>query len=126
VTAWKAEPNAQSAARQQNSIESRFRQLLEAAPDAILEVNPEGRIMLLNEAAERMFGYSSGELLGLNVENLVPAAMQAGHAQHRASYANRPRTRPMGTGLELEGQRKDGSFFPRQTSARANMSLGRS
>jgi PAS domain S-box-containing protein len=101
-------------------MESRFRQLLEAAPDAILEVNPEGRITLLNEAAERMFGYSSGELLRLNVENLVPAAMRAGHAQHRASYANRPKTRPMGTGLELEGQRKDGSLFPVEISLSPN------
>jgi PAS domain S-box-containing protein len=120
VTAWNAEPNAQSAARQQNSIESRFRQLLEAAPDAILEVNPEGQIMLLNEAAGRMFGYSSGELLGLNVENLVPAAMRGSHSQHRASYASHPKTRPMGTGLELEGQRKDGSLFPVEISLSPN------
>ncbi|MGZ4877791.1 MAG: PAS domain S-box protein, partial [Candidatus Angelobacter sp.] len=75
------------AVRQESSLESRYRKLLEAAPDAILEVNQEGQIMLLNEAAERMFGYSRGELLGLNVESLVPASMRGGHAQHRASYA---------------------------------------
>ena len=107
-------------ARQESSLESRFRKLLEAAPDAILEVNPEGRIMLLNEAAERMFGYSRGELLGLNVENLVPAAMRSGHAQHRASYARHPNTRPMGTGLELQGQRKDGTLFPVEISLSPN------
>jgi PAS domain S-box-containing protein len=109
-----------AAARLESSLESRYRKLLEAAPDAILEVNAEGQIMLLNEAAERMFGYSRGELLGLNVENLVPASMRGGHAQHRASYAARPNTRPMGTGLELQGQKKDGSLFPVEISLSPN------
>ncbi|MGZ7059992.1 MAG: PAS domain-containing sensor histidine kinase [Candidatus Angelobacter sp.] len=106
--------------RQESSLESRYRKLLEAAPDAILEVNQGGQIMLLNEAAERMFGYSRGELLGLNVESLVPASMRGGHAQHRASYAMHPNTRPMGTGLELQGQRKDGSLFPVEISLSPN------
>jgi PAS domain S-box-containing protein len=119
VTAPNPEPHAQ-AAGPESSLESRFRKLLEAAPDAILEVNPEGQMMLLNEAAERMFGYSRGELLGLNVESLVPAAMRDGHAQHRASYAHHPNTRPMGTGLELQGQRKDGSLFPVEISLSPN------
>ena len=121
MTGRNPDPNAPAtAARQQGSLESRFRKLLEAAPDAILEVNPQGEIMLLNEAVERMFGYNRGELLGLNVESLVPAAMRGGHAQHRASYANRPKTRPMGTGLELQGQRKDGSLFPVEISLSPN------
>src|SRR5580765_2655425 len=109
-----------SAARQEGSLESRFRKLVEAAPDAILEVNEQGRIMFLNEAAERMFGYSRGEMLELSVESLVPAAMRGGHAQHRASYASHPNTRPMGTGLELQGQRKDGSLFPVEISLSPN------
>ncbi|HEY2914929.1 MAG TPA: PAS domain-containing sensor histidine kinase [Candidatus Angelobacter sp.] len=109
-----------TAARPEGSFESRFRKLLEAAPDAILEVNPEGQITLLNEAAEKIFGYSRGELLGLNVENLVPAAMRGGHSEHRASYAGHPKTRPMGTGLELQGQRKDGSLFPVEISLSPN------
>src|SRR6478609_5126138 len=112
------------AAQQESSLESRYRKLLEAAPDAILEVNQEGQIMLLNEAAERMFGYSRGELLGLNVESLVPASMRGGHARHRASYAERPNTRPMGTGLELQGQRKDGSLFPVEISLSPNWIAG--
>lgn len=109
-----------TAARQESSLESRFHKLLEAAPDAILEVNPEGKIILLNEAAERIFGYSRGELLGLNVEYLVPHAMRGGHSQHRASYASHPKTRPMGSGLELQGQRKDGSLFPVEISLSPN------
>jgi PAS domain S-box-containing protein len=121
VTALNPEPDPHAMpARQESSLESRFRKLLEAAPDAILEVNPEGRIILLNEAAERMFGYSRGELLGLNVESLVPAALRGGHARHRASYASHPNTRPMGTGLELQGQKKDGSLFPVEISLSPN------
>lgn len=108
------------AVQKESSLESRYRKLLEAAPDAILEVNSEGKIILLNEAVERMFGYSRGELMGLTVESLVPAAMRGGHAQHRASYAKRPNTRPMGTGLELQGQRKDGSLFPVEISLSPN------
>jgi len=121
VTVQNPDPNVKAAVtRQIGSLESRFRKLLEAAPDAILEVNPEGQITLLNTAAEQMFGYSSDELLGLNVENLVPAAMRGGHARHRASYAAHPNTRPMGTGLVLEGQRKDGSLFPVEISLSPN------
>jgi len=121
VTAGNPNLNVQAAAaRQEGSFESRFRKLLEAAPDAILEVNPQGQITLLNEAAEKIFGYSRGELLGLNVENLVPAAMRGGHSQHRASYAGHAKTRPMGTGLELQGQRKDGSLFPVEISLSPN------
>src|SRR6185437_8737774 len=78
------------------------------------------KYFLLNEAAEKIFGYSRGELLGVNVENLVPAAMRGGHSQHRASYAGHPKTRPMGTGLELQGQRKDGSLFPVEISLSPN------
>ncbi len=104
----------------ESSIERRFRKLLEAAPDAILEVDPQGKIVLLNEAAERTFGYTSDELLGLNVEKLVPAAMRSRHAGHRAEYATHPRTRSMGTGLELEAQRKDGTLFPVEISLSPN------
>lgn len=114
------DPKAQGAAQQESSLESRYRKLLHAAPDAILEVNQEGRITLLNEAAERMFGYGLDELLGLNVESLVPSSMRSGHAKHRASYVAHPNTRPMGTGLELQGQRKDGSLFPVEISLSPN------
>jgi PAS domain S-box-containing protein len=114
------DPNAPGAARQESSLESRYRKLLHTVPDAILEVDQDGRITILNEAAERMFGYTRDELLGLNVDSVVPASMRSGHAEHRASYANHPKTRPMGTGLELQGQRKDGSLFPVEISLSPN------
>ncbi|HLY92962.1 MAG TPA: PAS domain-containing sensor histidine kinase [Candidatus Angelobacter sp.] len=100
--------------------EKRFRRLLDAAPDAILEVDGQGRIVLINQTAEKMFGYTHEELMGLNVETLVPASMRSGHVRHRTSYTAHPQMRPMGTGLELHAQRKDGSLFPVEISLSPN------
>lgn len=100
--------------------ESRYSKLLQAAPDAILEVDGQGRIVLLNDAAEKMFGYSRQELLGLDVDALVPNGMRGAHHQHRGSYTAHPQTRPMGTGLELNAQRKDGSLIPVEISLSPN------
>ena len=94
----------------------RFRQLLEAAPDAIVEVDENGKIVLLNTVTEQLFGYSKQELLGQSVDSLVPAELSSGHAGHRAKYSSAPLTRPMGSGLDLYGLRKDGSQFPVEIS----------
>ncbi|MBV9267179.1 MAG: PAS domain S-box protein, partial [Acidobacteriaceae bacterium] len=94
----------------------RFRDLLEAAPDAIFEVDREGSIVLLNAAAERMFGYNRDELLGQLVEILVPDGVRARHWDHRQTYMGHPATRPMGIGLELYARRKDGTEFPVEIS----------
>lgn len=94
----------------------RFRDLLEAAPDGILEVERDGTIVLLNAAAERMFGYPREELLGQLIEVLVPEPLRRRHHEHRAYYAEQPVTRPMGGGLELFGRKKDGSEFPVEIS----------
>jgi PAS domain S-box-containing protein len=104
----------------QTQAEKRFHKLLEAAPDAILEVDQSGQILVVNEAAERIFGYSRDELLELTVEALVPAAARGNHIQHRASYTAHPQIRPMGSGLELKAQRKDGSLFPVEISLSPN------
>jgi PAS domain S-box-containing protein len=103
-------------ARGEARIERRFRELLEAAPDAIIEVDREGRIVLLNLVTEKLFGYSRQELLGQPVELLIPASVRAGHVHRREGYWNHPATRPMGSGLALEGRRKDGSNFPVEIS----------
>lgn len=97
------------------TIERRFRHLLEAAPDAILEVDRDGRIVLMNAATERLFGYSRQELFGRDVDTLVPNEARVRHAQHRANYGAHPLPRPMGSGL-LQGQRKDGTRFPVEIS----------
>jgi PAS domain S-box-containing protein len=103
-------------ARDEARSERRFRELLEAAPDAILEVDAEGQIIVLNRVTESMFGYSRDELLGRPVETLVPDAARARHEHYRAQYKSHPATRPMGSGLQLEGRRKDGTRFPVEIS----------
>jgi PAS domain S-box-containing protein len=97
-------------------LEKRFRELLEAAPDAIMQVDADGRIILLNRVTEDMFGYSRDELMGQPVEVLIPQELHARHVQHRAHYRQNPLTRTMGSGLALEGIRKNGSRFPVEIS----------
>ncbi|MGB9031429.1 MAG: PAS domain S-box protein [Acidobacteriaceae bacterium] len=103
-------------AEEQSRLERRFRQLLEAAPDAIVEVSADGQIVLVNRIAEEMFGYMRDELMGQSVDLLVPDAIRHQHYRHRDSYLEHPRTRPMGTGLELHARRRDGSLFPVEIS----------
>jgi len=97
-------------------VEARFRGLLEAAPDAMVIVDSDGHIELVNAQTERLFGYPRGELLGQPVEKLVPERLRAAHAAHRNGYSSNPQVRPMGVGLELCGQRKDGTEFPVEIS----------
>ncbi len=89
----------------------RFSLLLEAAPDAILEVDPQGRIVLANTEAERLFQRSREELVGRPVEELLPERFRGGHTAHRDHYAVHPVRRPMGAGLDLYAMRKDGTEF---------------
>jgi PAS domain S-box-containing protein len=97
-------------------LETRFRGFLEAAPDAIVLVDDRGRIALANPQAERLLGYSPLELLGQSVDLLVPARFRSGHAGHRKAYILDPRTRGMGSGIELSARRKDGTEFPVEIS----------
>ncbi len=97
-------------------VEAHLHELLEAAPDAILQVDENGRIILLNHMTEQMFGYGRQELLGAPIEVLLPVELRATHAAHRARYASHPTTRAMGTGLVLEAVRKDGTRFPVEIS----------
>jgi PAS domain S-box-containing protein len=96
--------------------ESRFRELLEAAPDAIIEVDREGRIVLLNRVTETLFGYSREELLSMNVDMLLPEALRGSHKGHREDYQSSPGTRPMGRGLRLSARHHDGHEIPVEIS----------
>ena len=86
--------------------------LVDLAPDSILVTDPHGLITDINARTEQMFGYKREELLGQTVDVLVPQRFRGTHPAHRLSYSHNPRSRPMGAGLQLFGQRKDGSEFP--------------
>lgn len=102
--------------RQAQAAEAFFRGLLEAAPDAIVIVDSDGRIMHVNEQAEVLFGYERMELLEQTVEVLVPERFRQAHVRHRLDYIAAPRRRPMGVGLDLFARRKDGSEIPVEIS----------
>lgn len=86
--------------------------LFESAPDAVLLIDSEGKITRLNDQAEAMFGYSEEKIIGKPVEVLLPDRFHSRHIIHRSAYLAKPRTRPMGIGLELFGKRNDGEEFP--------------
>ena len=99
--------------------DARFRGLLEAAPDAMVCVDTDGRIALVNAQTERLFGYGRDELVGRPVEILVPDQVRSLHPAHRAGYMADPRPRPMGADMQLAGRRRDGSTFPAEVSLSA-------
>jgi PAS domain S-box-containing protein len=111
LTEYKQSVEREHLARAEMLAERRFRELIEHAPDGILQVDPSGTIIVANHAAEKMFGYSRDDLIGKNVDILVPLANRPGHEGHRKAFAAAHVTRPMGQGLELKALRKDGSEF---------------
>lgn len=89
-----------------------FQALLESAPDAMVVVGPDGRIMLANARTDEMFGYVREDLIGREVEMLVPSRHRRAHKRRRTGFFDIPAPRPMGAGLELWGLRRGGDEFP--------------
>jgi PAS domain S-box-containing protein len=93
-----------------------FRNLLESAPDAMIIVDEQGQIVLVNQQALLMFGYERGEMIGQPIELLLPGNLRDGHVGYRKSYTGAPKPRPMGEGVDLVGRCKDGREVPVEIS----------
>ena len=93
-------------------VQQRFRNLLESAPDSMVVVNVDGEIVLVNQQAVAMFGYAAEDLVGSPIERLIPERFRARHPQMLRSFFDSPSTRPLGAGLQLYGQARDGREFP--------------
>ncbi len=93
-----------------------FAELVDAAPDGMLVCDAAGVIMLVNRQVEAMFGYQRQELIGKRIEELIPERFRPRHPEHVMKYVAAPKSRPMGSGLELFGRKHDGSEFPVEIS----------
>lgn len=92
--------------------EARFRQVVEAAPDGMAMVNAQGRVVLVNAALERLFGWTRAQLIGESIECLMPASVRPGHGGWLAAFFREPQARDMAARRELFALRRDGSLFP--------------
>jgi PAS domain S-box-containing protein len=110
--AEKSEHQLRSEVTERERLQIWFRKLLDSTPDATLLTQQDGVIVLANQAAERMFGYPPGALIGQSIEVLIPDRHRAGHRKHVANYKSAPRIRMMGMGQELSARRRDGQVFP--------------
>ncbi len=102
--------------REMVSVQTQYERLLESAPDAMLFVNGGGRIVTINAQLEHLFGYNEQELVGENLDILIPERFHKEHRTKLSSYFSNPRSRPMGSGLEINARRKDGTEFPADIS----------
>lgn len=97
---------------ERRKAEERFRLVVESAPNAMVLVNHEGKIALVNSQTEKLFGYNRNELIGLSVESLIPSRFRHNHPDYRKDFFGKPQTRSMGAGRDLFALRKNGSEFP--------------
>ena len=100
------------AQEQLSKSEEKFGTFLQSVSEGIVGTDESGRVVFVNARAEAMFGYDAMELIGQPVEILLPESLREIHARHRLEYVAEPHTRPLGTGLDLFGRRKDGTEFP--------------
>jgi two-component system cell cycle sensor histidine kinase/response regulator CckA len=107
---------SEQAARAEARADSRYRELLEAAPDGIMEVDREGRILMANPAAQRIFGYAAEELLGRELELLLPERYREQHSAWRSEFMADPARPRMRAGGEVRARRKNGAEFPAEVS----------
>ncbi|MDP1747238.1 MAG: PAS domain S-box protein, partial [Bacteroidota bacterium] len=101
---------------ERKKAESKFHGLLESAPDAIVIVNNNGEIQLVNSQTEKLFGYKRDEIIGKGIEILIPSSYKDVDPAHRKTFFDNPKARKMGHGLDLLGQHNDGKEFPVEIS----------
>ena len=101
---------------ERKKADQKFKDLLESAPDAMILVNGDGKIALINGQTEKLFGWRREELLGQTIEAIVPERFRGNHPNRRANFFANPKARSMGAGLDLSGLRKDGTEFPLEIS----------
>ena len=116
--------SAASHTRQPNPEELGFGSLFDLLPDGVIVVNGDGQVVVANQAASSLFGYTADELAGAHVDRLLPEALRDIHVSHRARFHESPQMRPMGVGLELFALRKDGTEFPVEISLSPTPSAG--
>jgi len=101
---------------ERKQAEQKFRQLMESAPDGIVIMDVAGQIVLVNRQTEILFGYPRNEMIGQDVELLIPERLRKMHRALRQAFVNDPHARPMGEGRDLRGLRRDGTEFPTEIS----------
>lgn len=92
--------------------EQRMRSIVDHVVDGIITINAQGTVTTFNPAAERIFGYSSAEVIGQNVKMLMPEPYQSEHDRYVVNYLRTGRAKIIGTGREVTGKRRDGTTFP--------------
>jgi PAS domain S-box-containing protein len=114
MKSWPTEFEKELAERKKS--ESKFKGLLESAPDAMVITDGNGKIQMVNAQAEKIFGYNRTEMINEDIELLIPQRYRSKHVHHRREYVENPKVRAMGAGMVLFGRRKDGSEFPVEVS----------
>ena len=101
---------------EQNKSEEKYRRVLELAPDGIVVIGSDRKIQIVNVQTEKLFGFTRDEMIGKEVEMLMPDRFRQDHTEHERKFIEKQKPREMGVGKELFGKRKDGTEFPIEIS----------